>query len=814
MKKRIINILVILLFFGTIQAQNITKIEYYIDTDPGYGLGTEVPITAGTPINNLDITVPMAIISDGFHQFFARAKDVNCEWSMVSSHQFLKVTPSNPPGTAVPNIVKVEYYLDIDPGFGVATDVPITAGTTVNNLNINLPMTGILDGFHQFFARAKDSNGVWSMVSNHQFLKTTVVIPPTPTIPTILKAEYFIDTDPGYGLGTDISIQQSNNVQNVETIINISALAAGAHNVYLRTKDANNHWSIVNVQSFTIEANSVLITANPTGYCKANPFKIKFQANGTFFAGNVFTAQLSNSAGSFASPTNIGTLIGTASSTILAIIPNAVTVGTGYKIRVIASNPALAATVDEENFEVMAVCANQIFTGNVAPTASGNYCTGSTITIPYTTFGTFAGGNIFKAQLSDVNGNNFVDVPSIVGSNTVLATILDGLPDGDFYRFRIVSTDPQITGTIATQYLRIRNSDLETILSSQSGNWNDPNVWSCSRIPISQRNVVINAGQIITAPTGSTSAVATLTLNGSLNFGANPAPNTALVLAKLAKVLTSGTLNIANNLEITSTGVITTKIYSSTDYDKIVVGGLAELNGVLNIVFDADYVPTAGNSFTVLSYAGIESGFTTINLPSLPNNMTWETNYGTNGLIFTIKPATALPVNLITFAGKAQEKTIQLGWRTTAETNFSHFEIQKSEANKEFGTIGKVTGNNQSNYNFTDTNPTEGNNYYRLKMVDLDGSSAFSKTISVNYEKNGYYLSIENPAKNGEFMIKANYPKPSFSMVNSIGKKLEISVTEFDKNTFKIKAKNTTNGIYFLSLESEGKLLVSKVLME
>jgi trimeric autotransporter adhesin len=186
----------------------------------------------------------------------------------------------------------------------------------------------------------------------------------------------------------------------------------------------------------------------------------------------------------------------------------------------------------------------------------------------------------------------------------------------------------------------------------------------------------------------------------------------------------------------------------------------------------------------------------------------------TNQTVIFELAAAPLPIRLLSFAAKQVDKVVNLNWRTSTETNFSHFEIQKSEANKEFGTIGKVTGNNQSNYNFTDTNPTEGNNYYRLKMVDLDGSSAFSKTISVNYEKNGYYLSIENPAKNGEFMIKANYPKPSFSMVNSIGKKLEILVTEFDKNTFKIKVKNTTTGIYFLSLESEGKLLVSKVLME
>lgn len=89
------------------------------------------------------------------------------EYGVKSS--VLKVTPSNSPTAATPNITKVEYYIDTDPGYGVATDVPISAGTPINNLNINLSMTGLTDGFHLFFARAKDATGTWSMVSSHQF---------------------------------------------------------------------------------------------------------------------------------------------------------------------------------------------------------------------------------------------------------------------------------------------------------------------------------------------------------------------------------------------------------------------------------------------------------------------------------------------------------------------------------------------------------------------------------------------------------------------------------------------------------------------
>ncbi len=372
---------------------NIVKVEYYIDTDPGYGLATDVPVSAGTPINNLSINLPMTSIADGFHQFFLRSKDANGAWSMVSSHQFLKVTPTTPPTGVVPNIVKVEYYIDTDPGYGLATDVPVSAGTPINNLSINLPMTSIADGFHQFFARAKDANGAWSMVANHQFLKTTVTITPAATVPNVVKAEYFIDTDPGFNSGFDIPLTAGTPINNLSATVNISALALGTHKVFIRTKDALGMWSIVNIQTITIANNAMLVGTVPTGFCRNTAFNLPFSANGTFNAGNIFTAQLSNASGSFTSGvTSLGTLTSTTSGTISATIPNTIALGTGYKIRVIASNPALT-DVDEEAFSVLSVCPPPCGTIVVLQSTADDYSSGTVTKEANATTGTITATN-------------------------------------------------------------------------------------------------------------------------------------------------------------------------------------------------------------------------------------------------------------------------------------------------------------------------------------------------------------------------------------------------------------------------------------
>lgn len=72
--------------------------------------------------------------------------------------------------------------------------------------------------------------------------------------------------------------------------------------------------------------------------------QVSFEAFGTYNSGNVFTAQLSDASGSFAAPTAIGSIVSSASGAQMipaVTIPGTTPVGNGYRIRVVASNPAI-----------------------------------------------------------------------------------------------------------------------------------------------------------------------------------------------------------------------------------------------------------------------------------------------------------------------------------------------------------------------------------------------------------------------------------------------------------------------------------------
>jgi Secretion system C-terminal sorting domain len=140
------------------------------------------------------------------------------------------------------------------------------------------------------------------------------------------------------------------------------------------------------------------------------------------------------------------------------------------------------------------------------------------------------------------------------------------------------------------------------------------------------------------------------------------------------------------------------------------------------------------------------SSYSALNLTGI-SQIKWEgrpsggTVYLDN--IYFWKPA-AIPVELTDFKAKLQNNTTLLTWQTASERNNKAFDIERSNNGTAFQTIGTVKGNGTtsapSDYTFTDENPVNGVNYYRLKQVDNDGKTTQSKVVSVVLSKNGFVL--------------------------------------------------------------------------
>lgn len=235
-------ILLLLLFPVAVNAQipNITQLEYFIDTDPGRGNATAVAIVSATDISGLTVPVPVGALATGFHTMVVRSLDANGNWSLDNPLLFFK--PGAAPG-AVPNITALEYYIDSDPGRGNAIAVTISPAQDISGLTVPVPINALAPGFHLMGVRSRDANGNWSLDNYWLFFKGGAI---APTIPAITSMEYYIDTDPGRGSATPITITPGTDIPNLSLPVPINAYLPGIHIMGVRSRDANGNWSLDN----------------------------------------------------------------------------------------------------------------------------------------------------------------------------------------------------------------------------------------------------------------------------------------------------------------------------------------------------------------------------------------------------------------------------------------------------------------------------------------------------------------------------------------------------------------------------------------
>jgi hypothetical protein len=117
--------------------------------------------------------------------------------------------------------------------------------------------------------------------------------------------------------------------------------------------------------------------------------------------------------------------------------------------------------------------------------------------------------------------------------------------------------------------------------------------------------------------------------------------------------------------------------------------------------------------------------------------------YGKNitildNLIIKNPAASSLPLKLLSFTAAAKGSSAVLNWSTTQEVNSAGFVIERSADGASFSAIKTIAAANQynstSNYSYTDNAPIAPISYYRLKMMDTDGSYTYSAIVQVSFD--------------------------------------------------------------------------------
>ena len=169
----------------------------------------------------------------------------------------------------------------------------------------------------------------------------------------------------------------------------------------------------------------------------------------------------------------------------------------------------------------------------------------------------------------------------------------------------------------------------------------------------------------------------------------------------------------------------------------------------------------------------------------------------------------ALPLNLLTFNAGYDNNKVNIWWTTVNELNTSSFIIERSTDGRTYGSLGSVAARNvtgQISYTYTDVNPVSGEAYYRLKMIDKDGSFRYSRVVVMNSRLIGKLSVFPNPATNGLTVShKKAGTNSTIEIISTEGRRVLTQKLETGATQTSVDVSALPSGRYMLVINSHEK---------
>jgi hypothetical protein len=167
-----------------------------------------------------------------------------------------------------------------------------------------------------------------------------------------------------------------------------------------------------------------------------------------------------------------------------------------------------------------------------------------------------------------------------------------------------------------------------------------------------------------------------------------------------------------------------------------------------------------------------------------------------------------LPMELISFDGKAHLGYNKLTWATATETNTNYFLIERAGEDGNYSIVDRVeaAGNSSTikEYEFYDRTPLSGGGYYRLVQYDLDGAKHTSNSIYIGEYQSDKVSLFPNPA-NTQITVRSVMAESEFSSVevfDLFGKQIIVVSGNSSERNIDISSLNT--GVYTVRITFNG----------
>ncbi len=181
------------------------------------------------------------------------------------------------------------------------------------------------------------------------------------------------------------------------------------------------------------------------------------------------------------------------------------------------------------------------------------------------------------------------------------------------------------------------------------------------------------------------------------------------------------------------------------------------------------------------------------------------------------KQVQVLPVTIISIKAYQQNEMNAIEWKVTNEINIVQYEVERSVNGNDFTTIGIIVTNSfiENQYRFSDHQPASGNNFYRIKYMEVNGEWKYTAIVRVAIKEEGMTV-FPNPVKDNIIHLQLNnYPlgKYRVKLMNQAGQIVyegKIQNTSLSSHHSIIPKKLLTTGIYDLQVTGEDNIITTK----
>ena len=187
----------------------------------------------------------------------------------------------------------------------------------------------------------------------------------------------------------------------------------------------------------------------------------------------------------------------------------------------------------------------------------------------------------------------------------------------------------------------------------------------------------------------------------------------------------------------------------------------------------------------------------------------WLNNGGVSG-------TQSLPVNLLSFEAVKQTKKVLLQWITDNELNADKYIVERSADGINYAAIGNVfafNNGNKNNYSFTDLKPFAGLNFYRLKMMDKDGSFRNSPVRKINFDNAGDDITVYPvPVVDGKLYIASSAKAGKAILFDAEGRLIKSFTLSGSNNVLDVSG--IAKGTYQIRIFTENSIHTQKIIIQ